>query len=235
MSNYSRQTYNSVPMLHDPPVVYGNLPQQYYPIMQYHSRSNIMYQQPQIYYQNELMVKRNDSPIHNSPPTPPIQSQLVTTPLTPPPPPPSTEDRVKKTIARANAIPAEFYQTEFLEYSKKSYDFQHQSNRKRKRAVSDDSDLQCKKSFQDSEECLNTNELRRQIHIQSEQKRRAQIKDGFDILKSHLPGCNNKKLSKAALLTRTVQQLEHMKKVQSELLAEVERLVEENANLKMLQ
>ncbi|KAI9347842.1 hypothetical protein BD770DRAFT_327503 [Pilaira anomala] len=219
-----------------------------------------------IYYQNELIVKSNHTPIHsanNSPRTPPIklhQDRLVT-PLTPPPPPPpppssssssssaaaavtaaapvsstSTEDRVKQTIARANAIPVEFYQTEFLEYSKKSYDFQHQSNRKRKRAVTeDDNDMQQRKKSQDSEESLNTNELRRQIHIQSEQKRRAQIKDGFDILKTHLPGCTNKKLSKAALLTRTVQQLEHMKKVQSELLAEVERLVEENTSLKMLQ
>lgn len=79
---------------------------------------------------------------------------------------------------------------------------------------------------------LDGNELRRQVHIQSEQKRRAQIKDGFDVLKSHLPGCVSKKLSKAALLTRTVQQLQHMKKMQSELLAEVERLAEENLNLR---
>lgn len=46
-------------------------------------------------------------------------------------------------------------------------------------------------------------EIRRQIHIQSEQKRRAQIKDGFDELRKHLPGCSNKKMSKAALLTRS--------------------------------
>lgn len=77
-------------------------------------------------------------------------------------------------------------------------------------------------------------EFRRQIHIQSEQKRRAQIKDGFEELKNQLPGCSHKKFSKAALLTRTVQQLEHMKKVQNELLAEVERLVKENSKLKKL-
>lgn len=47
-------------------------------------------------------------------------------------------------------------------------------------------------------------ELRRQIHIQSEQKRRAQIKDGFEELKKHLPGCQNKKMSKAAMLTRSM-------------------------------
>jgi len=62
-------------------------------------------------------------------------------PLVPPPPPPplsssplvqqlkSTEDRVKETIARANALPLELYQTEFLEYSTQ----QLSANRKRKR------------------------------------------------------------------------------------------------------
>lgn len=152
----------------------------------------------------------------------------------------TTEERVKDTIARANAIPAEFFQTEFLEYSQKSYEV-HQSaaSKKRKRTVTDDSNqsfkvINIEPSAEDdeSEERINSNELRRQIHIQSEQKRRAQIKDGFDILKSHLPGCANKKMSKATLLTRTVQQLEHMKKMQSELLAEVERLAEENLKLK---
>ncbi|ORY89998.1 hypothetical protein BCR43DRAFT_499830 [Syncephalastrum racemosum] len=82
---------------------------------------------------------------------------------------------------------------------------------------------------------LTNAELRRQIHIQSEQKRRAQIKDGFDELRKHLPGCNNKKMSKAALLTRTVQQIQHLKGMQTELLSEVERLVQENETLKKFQ
>lgn len=46
-------------------------------------------------------------------------------------------------------------------------------------------------------------ELKRQIHIQSEQKRRAQIKDGFEDLRNELPSCLNKKLSKVALLHRS--------------------------------
>lgn len=46
-------------------------------------------------------------------------------------------------------------------------------------------------------------ELRRQIHIQSEQKRRAQIKDGFEDLRNELPSCLNKKMSKVALLHRS--------------------------------
>lgn len=99
---------------------------------------------------------------------------------------------------------------------------------------------------------LSAAELRRQIHIQSEQKRRAQIKDGFDELRKHLPGCNNnKKMSKAALLVRSkssvfhlvgflgsqymhtaVQQMQHLKSIQMELLEQVERLMQENENLK---
>jgi hypothetical protein len=46
-------------------------------------------------------------------------------------------------------------------------------------------------------------ELRRQIHIQSEQKRRAQIKDGFEDLRDELPACLNKKMSKVTLLHRS--------------------------------
>ncbi|KAG1087993.1 hypothetical protein G6F42_020418 [Rhizopus arrhizus] len=75
-------------------------------------------------------------------------------------------------------------------------------------------------------------EMRRQVHIQSEQKRRAQIKDGFDVLRQHLPGCANKKMSKAALLGRTVQHLQHLKKNQMAILTEIERLVQENEKLK---
>ncbi|KAG1234002.1 hypothetical protein G6F68_002735 [Rhizopus microsporus] len=75
-------------------------------------------------------------------------------------------------------------------------------------------------------------ELKRQIHIQSEQKRRAQIKDGFDELKNQLPSCLNKKMSKVALLHRTVQHIQHLKSTQATILAELERLVAENERLR---
>lgn len=75
-------------------------------------------------------------------------------------------------------------------------------------------DFVCKKPlqenlvFQDEKETkpggkIVNSELRRQIHIQSEQKRRAQIKDGFEDLRNELPSCLNKKLSKVALLHRS--------------------------------
>ncbi|CAO3596274.1 unnamed protein product [Absidia cylindrospora] len=80
-----------------------------------------------------------------------------------------------------------------------------------------------------------TAEMRRQIHIQSEQKRRAQIKDGFEELRSELPACLNKKMSKVALLHRTVQHIQHLKSTQTTILAELERLVHENEQLRSFQ
>ncbi|KAI8372505.1 hypothetical protein EDC96DRAFT_438620 [Choanephora cucurbitarum] len=79
---------------------------------------------------------------------------------------------------------------------------------------------------------MSNSELRRQIHIQSEQKRRAQIKDGFEELRNELPSCLNKKMSKVALLHRTVQQIQHLKNNQAIILLEVERLTHENEQLK---
>ncbi|KAI8100173.1 uncharacterized protein BX664DRAFT_273917 [Halteromyces radiatus] len=78
-------------------------------------------------------------------------------------------------------------------------------------------------------------ELRRQIHIQSEQKRRAQIKDGFEDLRNELPSCLNKKMSKVALLHRTVQHIQHLKNTQITILGELERLMTENEHLRKFQ
>ncbi|GAA5798871.1 hypothetical protein EDC94DRAFT_545492 [Helicostylum pulchrum] len=82
---------------------------------------------------------------------------------------------------------------------------------------------------------LTSTELRRQIHIQSEQKRRAQIKDGFEELRNELPACLNKKMSKVALLHRTVQHIQHLKDTQMSILSELERLVHENEQLRKFQ
>lgn len=99
---------------------------------------------------------------------------------------------------------------------------------------------------------VSNSELRRQIHIQSEQKRRAQIKDGFEDLRNELPSCLNKKMSKVALLHKSnyisvlphsksvifiilliaVQHIQHLKNTQMTILAELERLVQENEQLR---
>ncbi|KAI9357514.1 hypothetical protein BD770DRAFT_472843 [Pilaira anomala] len=196
----------------------------------------------------------------------PNSPESITSSPTPSPPPPSssstsmkstnnnrfnnpTTARVKEMITRANSVPMEFYHTEFLEYSKETYEKKMESKRNKRKRTTDEDLVEKKQKilieerdeseeeYDDTEEKLvdDSAEIRRQIHIQSEQKRRAQIKDGFDELRKHLPGCNNKKMSKAALLTRTVQQLQHLKGMQTELLSEVERLLQENEALKKFQ
>ncbi|KAJ9048127.1 hypothetical protein DSO57_1026385 [Entomophthora muscae] len=86
---------------------------------------------------------------------------------------------------------------------------------------------------------LSPAEIKRQIHIQSEQKRRAQIRDGFEELRQHLPqplaGSNSKQPSKAAILSRTVLHLQHLKATQHALLVEIDRLRIENGHLKYAQ
>lgn len=60
-----------------------------------------------------------------------------------------------------------------------------------------------------------------------------EISQGFEVLKKLLPGCQtSKKLSKATLLTRAVQQLKYMHKTQNDLLTELELLLDENSMLR---
>lgn len=112
---------------------------------------------------------------------------------------------------------------EFYEYDRQSY---HQSPRKRVKSE--------EPAPQPAEE-LSSAEMRRQIHIQSEQKRRAQIKDGFEELRKQLPNCSNKQVSKAAILSKTVVHLQHLKSTQHVLVAEIERLRLENDQLRGMQ
>ncbi|KAI7895965.1 uncharacterized protein EV154DRAFT_559023 [Mucor mucedo] len=97
------------------------------------------------------------------------------------------------------------YLPEFHQYSKETYE----KKRNKKEMVS-----------------------RRRVHIQSEQRRRAQIKDGFDALREHLPACVGKKMSKVALLHSTVQHLQHFEKSQRTIKLELQRLIEDNEKLK---
>ena len=145
MSNNSRQSRYTLqhvpyPILHDPPTVYG-MQQYYQPVQQ-----NMMaYPPPTMYYPPPTTQQLQHSPSSSStssggsPRTPPKQPSptIMSMNLT-------TEERVKETIARANALPVEFFETEFLEYSQKSYEVQHHS-KKRKRTTSDNSTRSFKK------------------------------------------------------------------------------------------
>lgn len=76
----------------------------------------------------------------------PNSPESISSSPTPSPPPPAnipstksrfnnpTTARVKEMITRANSVPMEFYHTEFLEYSKETYEKKMESKRnKRKR------------------------------------------------------------------------------------------------------
>ncbi|CAO3639648.1 unnamed protein product [Cunninghamella blakesleeana] len=187
------------------------------------------------------------------PTTPPIQTALQEPPVLVQSSSSSTQSSLNETIAKASSLPEAFY-PEFLQYSKESYEQSagRQHPNKKRKASSNNNDDDCnsndhdnrpsKKHHSDNDQSDNdestlatTAEMRRQIHIQSEQKRRAQIKDGFEELRAELPACLNKKMSKVALLHRTVQHIQHLKSTQSSILAELERLVHENEQLRSFQ
>ncbi|CAO3672329.1 hypothetical protein G6F70_005058 [Rhizopus microsporus] len=192
---------------------------------------------------DSLMSGFASAPIYHPPPL--VQSTSSSTMSS------TSSAYLNETIAKASALPESFY-PEFLQYSKESFEQQadatnsNSCSRKqgpsKKRAREEDnkkeetSDKRSRKqkSDQDSTD-TNVSELRRQIHIQSEQKRRAQIKDGFEDLRSELPACLNKKMSKVTLLHRTVQHIQHLKSTQMTILAELERLVQENEQLRSFQ
>lgn len=67
-------------------------------------------------------------------------------------------------------------------------------------------------------------EVRRQLHIQSEQKRRRLIKDGFEELRNEVPGCEDKKMSKAVLLQKAIEYMRGLKQDREMMLAELQRL-----------
>ncbi|CAG8466068.1 25170_t:CDS:2 [Gigaspora margarita] len=68
-------------------------------------------------------------------------------------------------------------------------------------------------------------EFRHQIHVQSEQKQRAEIKDNFEELHRQLPSTYSLcKMSKAALLQKAVSHLKNQSLKKSLLIDEINRL-----------
>ncbi|RUS27884.1 hypothetical protein BC938DRAFT_482609 [Jimgerdemannia flammicorona] len=181
-----------------------------------------------------------------------------TTSSLPPHTPPSTGPSLSETIAKASTLPDSFY-PEFHQYSKETYEQSTSASRKRRRCGAgalntstpngdkmgnnrDDGNDDGSQSSDENEDELDGNALwmnatnmHEILPCVSEQKRRAQIKDGFEDLRKQLPGCLNKKMSKAALLHRTVQHIQHLKNTQITLLAELERLMNENEQLRKFQ
>ncbi|KAG1474931.1 hypothetical protein G6F56_000043 [Rhizopus delemar] len=145
----------------------------------------------------------------------------------------SSVEFLNEAFAKATSLPESFY-PEFLQYSKETYEQSTGGGPQRRKQNRNDKKKDDDGSDEDTNQ-LSSSELRRQIHIQSEQKRRAQIKDGFEELRNELPACLNKKMSKVALLHRTVQHIQHLKETQMSILSELERLVHENEQLRKFQ
>jgi len=76
-------------------------------------------------------------------------------------------------------------------------------------------------------------EQKRQTHLQSEQRRRAQLRDGFDQLKAELPnGFQNKKMTKAELLTKVTSYVRQLKQRHEIMTTEMVRMREEMVQMK---
>jgi len=117
---------------------------------------------------------------------------------------------------------------EFKQYNKEIYESSKSGNRRRRKNTREDCDTASSLDGYDGEDgngSVTHAEFRRQIHIQSEQRRRAEIKDGFEELRRQLPINNNgRKMSKALLLQKTVAHLKNMKSKETFLIEEVNRL-----------
>ncbi|PKK79167.1 hypothetical protein RhiirC2_727880 [Rhizophagus irregularis] len=120
---------------------------------------------------------------------------------------------------------------EFFQYSKEKYESAKSGCKRRRKSTRDE---QCETSSMDGGDDVDDNvstmsqvEFRRQIHIQSEQKRRAEIKDGFEELRRQLPTTyTGRKLSKAVLLQKAVSHMKNMQRKESFLLDEINRLTQ---------
>ena len=141
-------------------------------------------------YNNNNNNSDNNNNNNQGSSSPESMSSRLSPPVTTPP------TSLTEKIANVNKLPESFL-PEFHQYSKETYE-NGSCQKKRRRNKDDEAN-----SNQSDEDELDAAEVRRQIHIQSEQKRRAQIKDGFEELRQHLPGCVNKKMSKAALLHKS--------------------------------
>jgi len=125
---------------------------------------------------------------------------------------------------------ADFYLPDFQEYSRQQYELSTNPGMKKRSRMHSSDDI-----LEDDNDDHKAAEMRRQIHIQSEQKRRAQIKDGFEDLRKQLPNCVNKKISKASILSKTVLYIQQLKSSHFALAQELERVQAENERLRQFQ
>jgi len=146
------------------------------------------------------------------------------------------------TFAQAmNSLDAELYLPEMQEYSGQQYEVNSAAGGTEERpgneaSIEQEVEKRAAESDDQEDDEIKAAEVRRQIHIYSEQKRRAQIKDGFEDLRQQLPNCGgNKKISKAALLSKAVFYVRQLKTSHFALAKELERVHAENEQLRRFQ
>ncbi|RIB15292.1 hypothetical protein C2G38_1590047 [Gigaspora rosea] len=117
---------------------------------------------------------------------------------------------------------------EFKQYNKEKYESAKSGSRRKRKPTREECDTASSLDGYEEEDgnsSVSHAEFRRQIHIQSEQRRRAEIKDGFEQLRRQLPfNTNGRKMSKATLLQKTVTHLKNMKSKENFLFDEINRL-----------
>ncbi|CAG8436895.1 11712_t:CDS:2 [Diversispora eburnea] len=152
----------------------------------------------------------------------------------------SQASQVSQIISPAPSSPLEYRDSptadeldipEFFQYSKEKYESQKIGCKRRRKSSREDnfeiSSMDEADNDGDASSTMSHAEFRRQIHIQSEQKRRAEIKDGFEELRRHLPtSYTGRKMSKAVLLQKAVSHLKNTSRKENFLLDEINRLTQ---------
>ncbi|CAG8585294.1 14405_t:CDS:2, partial [Gigaspora margarita] len=115
---------------------------------------------------------------------------------------------------------------EFLQYSKEKYESQKMGCGQRRKLSHDEPfDNSDGDDIDDTSSTMSHSEFRRQIHVQSEQKRHAEINDGFEELRRQLPTTyTGRKMSKTVLLQKAVSHIKNQSRKGSFLLDEINRL-----------
>ncbi|CAG8681708.1 8593_t:CDS:2, partial [Ambispora leptoticha] len=115
---------------------------------------------------------------------------------------------------------------EFFQYSKEKYESQKMGcGRWRKSSINETIVNSSLDGDDDTSSKMSRVKFKRQLHIQSEQKRRAEIKDAFKELRRQLPSTyTGRKMSKTVLLQKAVSHLKNQSRKESFLLDEINRL-----------
>lgn len=73
----------------------------------------------------------------------------------------------------------------------------------------------------------NSEDSRRQLHLECEQTRRKNLKDSLEDLKNNIPSCEGQKLTKAVILSRSIAYVQQTKRQKEAMAAQIQQLKQE--------